>query len=57
MNNLEKLNSIYAELVAIEAELYQTYKNSDESTSVHITMVQQDISSAVTVLEDLLGKE
>ena len=57
MNNLEKLNSIYAELVAIEAELYQTYKNSDESASVHITMVQQDISSAVTVLEDLLGKE
>ena len=54
---MEQLHSIYENLKATESQVYKLYKRSDENTSVHITMLQQDIDSALTVLEDLLGIE
>ena len=57
MTQLDKLNSIYRELLAIDTELYQMYKDSDEATSVHITILQTDLQTCITVLEDLLGIE
>ena len=57
MTQIDKLESIYSELQAISAELYMMFKDSDESTSVHLSILQTDLDTCITVLEDLLGVE
>ena len=57
VNNIKTLEDMYVDLHHMEAQIYQLYKQSDESSSVHLTALQMDISSALSVLEDLLGKE
>ena len=52
---MKELYDIYENLKATESQVYRLFKNSDESASVHLTMLQQDIDSALTILEDLLG--
>ena len=54
-NNMEQLYGIYENLKATESQVYRLFKDSDETAGVHLTMLQQDIDSALTVLEDLLG--
>ena len=54
---IKVLEDIYVQLVDVQTKLYQQYKDSDENTSVHLTILQQDVESALVVLEDLLGKE
>ena len=54
---IKTLENIYVDLHHLEARVHQLYKDSDESTSVHLTSLQLDLSSALSVLEDLLGKE
>ena len=56
-NMLKTLEDMYVDLHNMEAQVYQMYKDSDESSSVHLTSLQMDLNSAISVLEDLLGKE
>lgn len=54
---IKTLEDMYVDLHNMEAKVYQLFKDSDESRSVHLTSLQMDINSALHVLEDLLGKE
>ena len=54
---MQELYGIYENLKATESQVYGLFKDSDENQSVHLTILQQDIDSALSVLEDLLGIE
>ena len=54
---LKTLEDMYVDLHNMEAQVYQMFKDSDESKSVHLTALQMDLNSAIAVLEDILGKE
>ena len=54
---IKTLEDMYVDLHNMEAQVYQMFKDSDEKSSVHLTSLQLDLNSAISVLEDLLGKE